>query len=188
MAIASIAMSAVQSKMKNDANAVDYYEKVAASRAQQKETMRQSAEDRDAKTQEQIRQSAVDKKEYSNDQLTNALEAEELRGKSEAQNATFSVASSVFDTTDRFIYMKMQKNRTSNIWNLQEKGRNIKAGAEQMWRKQANRNYSGRAKNYRPPTNTFGMDMAAGAIGGLSTGLSTYGSMKKSGLIKGATP
>jgi hypothetical protein len=184
ISVASMAMSAgmgVMSAMQKDkAQKAQYASKVQA----QNEAWRQAQADRDASHQSDIAERAAAEREFSSKQLESTLEAEELRGKALAQGANSSVASSVFDQQDRHIFMADANNQTSNIWNLQNNARNLKARGEGAFRKQNSRMWQNRAG--LPPTSTLGMDIASSAIGAIGSGISLAGGMQSAGMVKPA--
>jgi len=176
LSVASMAMGAVQSVMKNKAAKADYNGKVQA----QNEAWRQAQADRDASHQSDIREREAAEREFSKKQLESTVQAEELRGKALAQGANGSVASAVFDQQDRHIYMADANNQTSNIWNLQNNARNLKARGESTFRKQSARMWQTRAG--KAPSSTLGIDLASAAISSASSGISMYGGMKTAGM------
>jgi len=165
----SVASGVMQSIQSNNANKARYAGKVQAQRV----ATEQARADRDAATQTAIRERTAAERKFTQNQMDSTLAAEELRGKALAQNATTSVSSAVFDQFDRKTYMELQKNNTSNIWNLQENARSLQASAEGSWRKENARIYKNRAG--APPANTMGMDLAITGMKGISSGLSTFG-------------
>lgn len=170
-------MGAVQKK---NAAKADYAAKVQA----QNEAWRQAQADRDASHQSDIAERTAAERKFSKDSLESTLKAEELRGKALAQGANSSVASAVFDQQDRHIYMADQTNQTSNIWNLQQNARNLKARGESAFRKQNSRMWQGRAG--LPPANTMGLDIASSVIGAVGSGISLAGGMQSAGMVKPA--
>lgn len=172
----SAGMGIYSSVQKNNAAKADYYGKVQASQAAEQ----QAREDRDATHQSDVRDRAVAERKAIANQMESTLKAEEMRGKVLAQGANGSVSSAVFAQDERGIYMADQGNETSNIWNLQENARNIKARGEASFRKQAARAWQNRPG--RAPTNTLIADSFTSIVKGVGSGITMYGSGVSSGL------
>lgn len=177
IAAMSVAMSAGSAVMQQQAKKADYNSKVQVQQA----NTEMARSEREATHQTQIRDRAAAERKFSADSMESTLKAEELRGEALAQGANFSVASAVFDQTERHIYMADQNNQTSNIWNLQNNARNIEAASQSDYRKQKNRMWQSRAGN-APGSAGMWLGIGKGVLGAASSGLSAYGAATDAGL------
>jgi hypothetical protein len=179
LAAATMAMGAVQSKMKNDAAKADYYSKVQ----NQLVTTQEARADREAGHQVLLRERAAAERKSIGNQMESTLKAEELRGVALAQGANGGVASGVFDQFERNTTLKEGEIETSNVFALGQNALALETKSKGEYRKQAARMWRNRAGS--PPVNTFAIDMLATTVKAAGAGISAYGAASAAGIGSG---
>jgi hypothetical protein len=173
----SMALSAVKSKMTNDAAKADYYGKVQASQA----AALQGTRDRENTDARLVSERAAAERKVTGNQMEATLKAEELRGKALAQGANGSVASAAgVDQQDRMFYLGAEGVRTAGIHYLEENKRSLTSKAKEAYDKQMAQLWQNRPG--AAPVNTTGIDLTVGALNATKAGFNAYGSAVDAGI------
>lgn len=163
VAVAAAGAGALQAVQADKAAKADYAGKVQA----QEVATEQLRSDRDALQQQLYGERATAERQFSQNQMDATLQGEALRAKALTQSSIGgSVSSATFDQFERQTYLTEGEIKVSNLWNLQQNARNLKAQQDGAYRREATGIFANRAG--APPADNLAMNLAVVGIGAVA--------------------